>query len=670
MASGSAHDRETHDRETHDGDWAAEVGDADTVRAVFDGLPVLLLGMAGPQHRIVAANAAFRATTRRTGQVGRTVAELFPEMRGQQVYEMYDRVYRTGQQQVAREWHVQMDVEGTLTDGYFDFTVTPWRGPDGEIVGTTLVSMDVTQRVVERQAAQERAEVAERRYAAARDTIVTLQRELLPAGLPVLPRARLAATYLLADADTAAGGDWFDAVALPGGQVALTVGDVVGHGFAASAVMGQLRAVLQDRLLGDGDIAGALAAVDRLARRTPGARAATVCVAVLDPADGAVAYCTAGHPPPLVISGDGPGRYLPSTGAGPLGGDATFPVGTARLAEGDLLVLFTDGLIERSGRDHAGSLVEVAQVAADAAADRVLLGSGLTAVQRVCTQTLELLVRQAPHTDDVTVLAVQRVAPPPPLRLSLPAVRGEIAQAYRAVGQWLQDLGVGEQDVAAMRHAVGELVTNGVEHAYAGRPAGGITVVAELAPDGVVRIEVSDQGRWQDRPPAPSGRTGGLGLVLAEQLADSLRLRPSADGTTAEIRHSLCTPGRLLTLDEVSAGVPGAPQPHDPDLLLILDEPYAPEPRVRVDGPVNAVTAGQLGADLQRLTRHGTRPLTVDLTGVTLLSSAGVAVLQDALRRSSDHRGPLRLYAEPGSPAQHVLALTGLAHTSTDPATG
>ncbi|WP_412750759.1 SpoIIE family protein phosphatase [Krasilnikovia sp. M28-CT-15] len=650
-----------------DWDWAGEVGDADTVRAVFDGMPVLLLGMAGPQHRIVAANAAFRALTRRSGQVGRTVAEVFPEMQGQQVYEMYDRVYRTGQQQVAREWHVQMDVEGVLTDGYYDFTVTPWRGPDGEIVGTTLVSQDVTQRVLERQAAQERAEVAERRYAAARDTIVALQRELLPAGLPVLPRARLAATYLPAEADTAAGGDWFDAVTLPGGRVALTVGDVVGHGVAASAVMGQLRAVLQDRLLGDGDIAGALAAADRLARRTPGARAATVCVAVLDPGDGAVTYCTAGHPPPLLISGDGPGRYLPSTGAAPLGGDATFPVGTARLAEGDLLVLLTDGLIERPGRDHGGSLVETAQVAADAAADRVLRGSGLSAVQRVCTQTLELLVRQAPHADDVTMLAVQRVPSPAPLRLQVPARRGVIGSAYRAVGQWLAELGAGEHDVSAVRHVVAELVTNGVEHAYAGRAAGEISLIAELETDGAVRIEVSDEGHWQERPPATSGRTGGLGLMLADQLVDSVRLRPSAHGTTAEIRHCLSTPGRLLTLDEVSAGAPVPRPTHDPDLLLILDEPYGAGPRVRVDGPVTAATAGQLAADLQRMTRHGTRPLTVDLTGVTLLSSAGVAVLQAALHRSRDHDGRLCLYAAAGSPAQHILALTALAHTSADP---
>ncbi|GAB1640621.1 SpoIIE family protein phosphatase [Krasilnikovia sp. MM14-A1259] len=663
---------------TRDRDWAGEVGDAQTVRAVFDETPVLLLGMEGPEHRIVAANAAFRATTGRTGQVGRTLVEVFPEMEGQQVYEMYDRVYRTGRQQVAREWHVQMDVEGVRTDGYYDFTVTPWRGPDGEIVGTTLVSVDVTHRVLERQAAQQRVEDAERRYAVARDTVVSLQRELLPPGLPVLPRARLAATCLLAEADSAAGGDWFDAMVLPCGRVAMTVGDVVGHGVAGSAVMGQLRAVLQDRLLEDGDIARALTALDAMARRIPGARAATVCVAVLDPADGTVSYCTAGHPPPLVVGAQRPGRYLPSTGASPLGGDAApgdarFPLGTARLADGELLVLFTDGLVERTGRDHAGSLVEVAQVAADAAADRALRGSGLTAVQRVCTQTVELLVRQAPHTDDVTILAAQWVAPPPPLRLDLPAQRGVIAGAYRAAGRWLEQLGAGEQDVSALRHAVAELVTNCVEHAYGadGPPhepgTATVTVTGDLGPDGVARIAVADRGRWRERPPAASSRSGGLGLMLAGELVDSLQLRRSPAGTTAELRHAVRTPGRVLTLGEIGAGGPGVPVRDDPDLLLVLDEPHAATPRVRVDGPVTSVTAAQLAADLQRLTRHGTRHLTVDLTGVTLLSSAGVAVLQQALGRSRDQAGRLSLYAAAGTPAQHVLALTALAYTSADP---
>src|SRR6185369_3274019 len=117
------------------------------------------------------------------------------------------------------------------------------------------------------------------------DDETRLQRQLLPPGLPVLPAVLVAASYLPAGG-AAAGGDWFDAIALPGGRVALVVGDVVGHGMAASAAMGQLRAVLHDRLEESGDLLAAVRAADRTAHRVPEARVATVCGAVLNPADG------------------------------------------------------------------------------------------------------------------------------------------------------------------------------------------------------------------------------------------------------------------------------------------------------------------------------------------------------------------------------------------------
>jgi PAS domain S-box-containing protein len=635
-------------------DWAAEVGGAGTVRAVFDDMPVMMLAMAGPEHRIVAANAAYRATSGRADLIGRTLAEVFPEIRGQQIFEMYDRVFRTGEPQKALEWHVQADVagDGTLADFYLDFTVTPHREPDGTVVGLLLVAIDATRRVRERQAAQQRAETAEQRAATACATVAALQRELLPAGLPVLPRVRLAAAYLPAEADTAAGGDWFDAVPLPGGRVALSVGDVVGHGVAATAAMGQMRAVLQDRLLETGDLAAGLAALDRLAGRLPGARAATVCLAVLDQESGEFTYCTAGHPPPLLIGATGAGRYLPPTGAGPLGGSVGFPTGTGRLAEGEMLVLISDGLVERPGREPGASLAEIAQVAADAAADRVLRGSGLSAAQRACAHTLELLVRASGHADDVTILAAQRIAAPAGLRLTLPAESGTVTAAHRAVGEWLRAAGAGTRDVAALRHAVGELVTNCVEHAYGTTGGGPVRVSGDLGPDGTVRIEVRDKGRWRQRPPATGSRRRGLGLILAGEVVDALHLRPSDAGTRAEIRHAVCTP----PVNPAGAG-PAPAAPDDPALLLVLEQ----DRQARVDGAVTGDTAGQLGRELRRLTVNGTRQLTVDLTGVTVLSSAGVAVLLDARRTAREHGTRLVLHADPGSTAGHVLALVRLA---------
>ncbi|GAA0470442.1 hypothetical protein Ade02nite_33580 [Paractinoplanes deccanensis] len=635
-------------------------GDAGTVHRVFEEMPISLIALEGPEHRIVAANAVARRLGGRANPVGGTVAEVFPAAITQQVVELYDRAYRTGTEQTAREWRLQVEHDdGTRLENYYDFVVTPRRDESGAVIGLSLYTVEVTARVREREAERQRAELAERRYARARDVVVAMQLELLPGGMPVLPRVRAAAGYLPADADTAAGGDWFDALALGDGRVALVLGDVAGHGVAASATMGQLRAVVQDRLLDGGDLTAALAAADRLAGRLPAARGATICVAVLDPADGSLVYCTAGHPPPLLVGAGGSSRYLPATGAGPLGGDGRFPLGTDRLGIGDLLMLVSDGLIERPGREYTESLVELATVAEDTASDRALRGSGLTTVQRVCMQTLELLLRATGHADDVTMLAVQRVAPPEPLRRSFPATLSMIGPANMAVGEWLRELGAADKDVTALRHAVSELVTNSVQHAYRGGAAGRVRVSADLDATGEVLVEVADDGAWHEHPPAPSG---GLGLILVEQMVHQLRLRRSHAGTTAEVRQRVTTPARLLLAERV-----GPPVAAEPEMLLVLDQPSAPGPRVRLDGPVTLATADFLAKELQRLTRNGTRPLVVDLTGVTLLASAGVVVFQHALRRDADQDGGLVLYAPAGSPAQHVLALSAMPHTTADP---
>jgi serine phosphatase RsbU (regulator of sigma subunit) len=125
------------------------------------------------------------------------------------------------------------------TELWANFTISPWRNPDGSIRGVIGAGFDVTESVRARVTAKEHTDRLRERYEQTRDVITALQRELLPAGLPVLPGVQVAASYLLADADTAAGGDWFDVVTPSDGRVALIVGDVVGHGVTASGVMGQ-----------------------------------------------------------------------------------------------------------------------------------------------------------------------------------------------------------------------------------------------------------------------------------------------------------------------------------------------------------------------------------------------------------------------------------------------
>ncbi|MGI5207559.1 SpoIIE family protein phosphatase [Spirillospora sp. CA-108201] len=643
-----------------DEDMDRLTGDARTVRQVFEAIPAAVAGVESPgEYRLVAVNAAYRALVERDDMLGRSASELFPELVAQQLFDLLDRPFRTGQTVTAREWRIQLPREtGPGEDVYIDCTVVPQKSATGEVVRLVAFAQDVTERVRERQAARRAAEDAEDGPG---DVVGILQRRLLPAGLPILPGLQIGGSYLPAGGGAAAGGDWFDAVPLPDGRTALVVGDVAGHGVEASAAMGRIRAVLEDRLDHTGDIAEALAAADRLAERLPAARAATLCVAAVDPADGRLTYCTAGHPPPLLLPSAGPARYLRSTGGGPLGTGKGFPLAEDRLVVGDQLLLYSDGIVRRPGREVAEGTVELAKVAADVAAGRALREDWLAAVDRLTTQTLELLIRTSGHDDDIALLAAQRTVLTAPLLLDLPAESEAIPAARKALDEWLYDLGARAEDVILLRHAIGELVTNGVEHAYEGTP-GAVRIRAECTGRGVVEIEVADDGHW--REPWQPTEDRGRGLAMASDFADDLHVETGPRGTTATVRHRLTRPARLLSPGEVTP----SPAPSDlPNLLLILDQPSEGHPRIRLDGPIDAATAEQLREELVVRTRGGTTPLTVDLTGVTHLSSAGVAVLYEAETRTDSPGRPFLLYAPPGSPAQHVMAMVALPHTTSEP---
>jgi serine phosphatase RsbU (regulator of sigma subunit)/anti-sigma regulatory factor (Ser/Thr protein kinase)/ABC-type transporter Mla MlaB component len=649
-----------------DDQLSGRVGHAETVRRVFDAVPILLIAVEGAQLRVSAVNDAVRMMVGRSNVIGLPLREAFADFAGQQTLEIYERVYATGETVIQRGYRIQFEPQDSddRIEAFIDFTLLPMRAQDGTVTGVLGVITDVTDEVRERQAEQARTEQAEQRYAHTRDAIHAMQRELLPAGVPVLPGVDVAANYLLADIDTAAGGDWFDAVALPDGRVALVVGDVVGHGMAASAVMGQLRVLLHERLLDTGDIAAALTAIDRMAARTRGARAATVCVALLDPDTGGLQYCTAGHPPPLLLPTDGQARYLPATGAGPLGVSSRFPVGTDRLEPGDMLLLYTDGILERPRRDLAGATVELAQAAADIAADRALHEAGSAPVERVATQTLELLTRVTGHTDDITLLAAQRVPAPPPFALQAPADLTALPDIRNELGRWLAAARVPPSEADVLQHAIGELVTNVLEHAYLDSPAPGpIAITAELDPTGAITARIADQGRWREPQPA-AGR--GLGLIMAGDLVDALHIEHDHRGTTATITHRPRRPARALT-DQTFASHPTAVPHHRTEPFLVLDQPTAARPRIRIDGPVDATTAATLYTQVRAASAASTRSLTVDLTGVTHLASAGVAALHrlTALNHANDTE--LRLYAPPGTTAEMIMTVVQLPHTTTDP---
>ena len=631
-----------------------QAGDPAAVADAFERMPSLMAAMEGPEHTVVAANAACRAFTRQPDLIGRPGRYLFPALAPRQVTELLDLVYVGGVPFTAREWPAG-------DNQYLDFTLTPWLSAAGGVRGVLMTQPDVTEVVQDHPAAASRA----------RREALAVQEVMLRPGLPVLPHARVAARYLPAAAEDAAGGDCFDAVALPDGRVAVMVADAPGSGLAASAAVWRLRTVLGEALTQEASLAAALARVDRFAAGDAGLRSATLCVAVLEPAGGQLRYVTCGHPPPLVAAADGTARHLPGTSGRPLGiGPAAdagtggrAEIGTAALGPGEVLLLYTNGLVERPARTLGDGLADLEIVAGDAAANPALAARGTgTPAERVSYLTVELLSRGG-FSDDVTTLAVWRQdAPCPPLDMELTASRDAVPELRHALDDWLDALGVAYGDRQLAGLSATEAVTNAVEHAYpAGRP-GTVRLQAAVGADGYLEIRVSDHGRW--RVPDVTEPDSGQGLSAAFQFAEELRVShppqpagdpPGARGTVVTTRHRL---HRQPMLSPLGASVPAARAAHPPFAAELTGRGSAP--RVQVSGPVDVTTADRLASWLLHACRAGVLPLTVDLSAVTILASAGVHALYRVAAQLAVHGHELTLISEADSPAAAVLDLAGL----------
>lgn len=635
-------------------------------REIFDAVPVMVLAFSGPDHRVIAANAACRTFLGRDDLIGRTDRETFPELAGQQLYEVLEHVYASGETEVAREWRFQVDRgRGTIVDNYVDFVCAPWHGPDGAVGGVVLAASDTTAQVQQRNEALGRAADAHRQYEAARHVVTELQQALLPTMLPVLPQTRLAARYLVADHEQAAGGDWFDAIVLNDGIVALVVGDVVGHGVTASAAMGQLRAVLNDRLVANSDLAGALAETDAFAARTPGLHASTLALAALDPAVGTLRYATCGHPPPLVIAENGRTRFLPATGSGPLGTGSVPTLSMAQLEPGDLVLLYSDGLIERPGRTAGDGMTDLAKVAADAALNRTMpVGSARSAPERVCQLTVELLTRTG-YADDVTALAAQLLPEPvPPLQLELPATLAALTTARHALTEWMQAIDPVADDRAALQLAVAEILLNAVEHAYPPEKAGVIGMDLSIRDEGYLECRIADHGTWRVPDKSACGR--GHGLMLVEHLIDDVLISHPPQvasvprgtrGTMVTLRHRLRRPAILGTESSSHHRAHLSEDAFEVDAGLTDNAAL-----VVVRGPVDVFTTEQFTRELLAVSCGGTLPLSVDLTGVSQLASAGVSALFEVREQLTAQLQELTLIAEPGSDVATVLELVCLPY--------
>ncbi|MHA4779360.1 SpoIIE family protein phosphatase [Streptomyces sp. MSC1_001] len=190
-----------------------------------------------------------------------------------------------------------------------------------------------------------------RLYSQVQEIALTFQRALLPAALATSPALRVAHRYLPASHLTEVGGDWYDVIDLPGGRVALVVGDVMGHGVPAAAAMGRLRITTKALARQNLEPVDLLTELDACVLEA-GIEFATCLYISYDPATGRARIANAGHPPPLVREPNGTVRVLDHVSGVPLGvGGFRFDTLEIELREGDTLALYTDGLIEARGQD-------------------------------------------------------------------------------------------------------------------------------------------------------------------------------------------------------------------------------------------------------------------------------------------------------------------------------
>ncbi len=469
----------------------------------------------------------------------------------------------------------------------------------------------------------ERAALADAR----RDLADTLQHSLLPAALPEHERLHLAARYLPAASGSRTGGDWYDVLVLDGGRVAIVVGDVVGQGPAAAAVMGQLRSALSAYLLRAESPAQALQWLDGWSGRVRGARASTAICVVVDTATGELRWARAGHPPPLVVGVDGATRYLHGATGAVLGvrGAPPYSDGHDRLEPGDTVVLYTDGLVERRGELVDAGFDRIAAAAA---------GGGAPA--RLVATVLDAALDDAGPPDDVAVVAAR--LRPAPLAGDRPARPESLALVRREVAAWAWRTGLTDDELDDLQLAVGEAVANAVEHAYAGGEPGAVRYRL-TAVTGAVQVEVADDGHW--RPPGDPGYRG-RGLLVIDGLGDDLEVSHD-DAAGTRIRFALPTGST-------------APAPPLPAPVVVAARP-GPADELHLTGELDLVSVPELRDELLAGAKAATGPVVVDLTGVTYLASAGVSLLVELVDAAP---GRVLLRADANGPVGRVLRLTGL----------
>ena len=379
--------------------------------------------------------------------------------------------------------------------------------------------VELLQRAADRAALAISSRLTERE----RGLADALQRSLMPR-LPDLPAVSFAGRYLPAAA-ARLGGDWYDAFQLGDGRLGIAIGDVVGRGFHAAAIMGQLRSGLRAYALHGMSPSRVLERLSGLLRQLEPGRTATLVYLVLDPHGGGLTVAAAGHPPPLIDPVGGEPRFLDLPASVPLGAvrHARYEEQELELEPGSALVLYTDGLIERAGEPLEAGLERLVTTVSRTYDDLEQMGDALVD---------ELLPEGAGH-DDAALLVAQAMPLDDTLVARFPAEIESIPVMRRLLARWLDEAGATRADVDDLMLACAEAAANAIEHAY-GLAPGAVEMHAWTSNDGV-KVAIRDFGNWR----APRGSFRGRGLQLMEGLTDEVEVIRSDEGTTVELSRRL-----------------------------------------------------------------------------------------------------------------------------------
>ncbi|MFC4493491.1 SpoIIE family protein phosphatase [Streptomyces ovatisporus] len=339
-----------------------------------------------------------------------------------------------------------------------------------------------------------------------------LQRTMLPDELPQPTGCHLASRYLPAAETARVGGDWYDAIPLPGSRVALVVGDVMGHSMTSAAIMGQLRTTAQTLAGLDLPPQEVLHHLDEQAQRLGSDRMATCLYAVYDPVAHRIIIANAGHPPPVLLHRDGRAEVLRIPAGAPIGvGGVDFEAVELDAPAGATLLLYTDGLVESRQRDVWTGIEHLREKLTATA--RLTRPDASAPLEPLCDEVLDIL-GPGDRDDDIALLAARfdGIAPSDVAYWFLDPRAQTAGQARRLARRALARWGL-EELSDSVELLVSEVVTNAVR--YAERP-----ITLRLLRTDTLRCEVGD-----DVPQLPRLRQaratdeGGRGLYLVNRLA-------------------------------------------------------------------------------------------------------------------------------------------------------